>query len=137
MIKYNILFHTITYIYIYIYIYIVAIFTLVSYYIANVSKIIIISFPQYLTCNPVSADDPGLRYYHSGQDDYYLPSPQNVDRLNYYLERQAEGNIAGAGEGNDYQFIRPARRASSKVLRDHLFNTWMKKARGSIRRKFI
>ena len=84
----------------------------------------------------MAADDPGLRYYSPGEDYYYVPPATNVDRLNYYLERQAEGNAVGAGEGRDYQFIRPAR-ASPEALRGHLFNTWMKKARGSIRRESI
>ena len=94
-------------------------------------------FPQYLACNPASAYDPGLRYDYP--DYYYMPPPRHINRLNYYLDRlgrRTEESDAGAGDERPDQFRRPAR-SSNEVLRDHLFNSWMKKARGSIRRKSI
>ena len=94
-------------------------------------------FPQYIACNPAAAYDPGLRYDYP--DYYYMPPPRHINRLNYYLDRlgrRAEESDAGAVEERADQFMRPAR-ANTEALRDHLFNTWMKKARGSIRRKCI
>ena len=94
-------------------------------------------FLQYLPCNSAAAYDPGLRYDYP--DYYYMPPPRHINRLNYYLDRlgqRTEEGDAGAGGEKPDQFRRPAR-SGNEVLRDPLFNSWMKKARGSIRRKSI
>ena len=68
-----------------------------------------------------------------GQENMY-GVPSNMDLWNYYMERQAEDNAAGGHDGRGYQFLR-ASRSNADGLREHLFNTWIKKGRGSIRRK--
>ena len=78
----------------------------------------------------MSGGDSAARY----SQEYLYGLPSNLDLLNYYLERQAEENAAGGRDGRDYQFVRAAR-SNADGLREHLFNTWIKKGRGSIRRK--
>ena len=74
--------------------------------------------------------DSPARYSH----EYVYGLPLNVDLLNYYLEQQGEDNAIPDRESRGVQFVRAAR-SNSDGLREHLFNTWIKKGRGSIRRK--
>jgi len=78
-------------------------------------------------CVPLSSGESPTRYSH----DYVYSLPLNIDLLNYYMEQQAEDNAASERAGRD-QFIR-ASRSNPEGLREHLFNTWIKKGRGSIR----
>ena len=81
-------------------------------------------------CVPLSSGESPTRYSH----DYVYSLPLNIDLLNYYMEQQAEDNAASERAGRE-QFIR-ASRSNPEGLREHLFNTWIKKGRGSIRRKY-
>lgn len=67
--------------------------------------------------------DPAIRY--SRDYLYGLPS------LNYYLEQMAEDNGA-QGHDENVAFARESR-ANPGDFKEQLFNTWMKKGRGSIR----
>jgi len=77
-------------------------------------------------CIPVG--ESPARYSH----EYVYGLPLNVDLLNYYLEQQAEDNAIPERETRGVPFLRSSR-SSADGLREHLFNTWIKKGRGSIR----
>jgi len=78
-------------------------------------------------CIPVG--ESPARYSH----EYVYGLPLNVDLLNYYLEQQAEDNAVPDRETRGVAPFVRASRSSSDGLREHLFNTWIKKGRGSIR----
>jgi len=82
-------------------------------------------YSKHTDCIPV---DSPARYSH----EYVYGLPLNVDLLNYYLEQQGEDNAIPDRESRGVQFVRAAR-SNSDGLREHLFNTWIKKGRGSIR----